>query len=263
MKKLPIKGFQGTSLIDYPGRIASIVFTGGCNFRCRFCYNGSLIGTRAVPDIDPDDIIAELRSRRDFVEGLVVTGGEPTIHPSIISFLRNVKKIGIDVKLDTNGTHPEILEWVIHEKLAEYIAMDYKAPIAKLENVACIRGAEDRVTQSVKILKEHPEQRYEFRTTVHPLIHDPFDIDDIAIELRGARAYYLQQFHPFGSLDPELAATPPFPATFFHAAASRLRGLFPVFGIRNLREAAKEVTAPESMFLGVEPPDQHHSKPAR
>lgn len=237
MPRCPIKGFQGTSLIDYPGRIASIVYLGGCNFRCRFCYNRALVTCDALPDLDVDAVMRDLSARRAFIEGVVVTGGEPTLHPGIIDLLLSIRDLGIDVKLDTNGTHPEILEWVVTDGLAAYIAMDYKAPLDKLDRVACIRGAEARVHASAQMLiKRAP--RHEFRTTVHPLLHDLDDIETIASELRGAAAYYIQQYHPFDSLDTALMDTPPYDAAFFRAAAARIRRGFKTFGIRNLVEPA-------------------------
>lgn len=235
MKHCPIKGFQGTSLIDYPGRIASIIFIGGCNFRCRYCYNWPLLSASDLPDNDPDAVLRELAKREDFIEGVVVTGGEPTIHPGIIQLLKAIKNLGIDVKLDTNGTHPEILEWVIADKLAEYIAMDYKAPLDKLESVARIRGAEHKVHASAEILIKRAK-RYEFRTTVHPQILTLDDIDSIADEIRGAAAYYIQQFHRVDCLDPDLISDPQYSAEFFRRAAARVGDRFPTFAIRNLTE---------------------------
>ena len=244
MPRCPIKGFQGTSLIDYPGRIASILFTGGCNFRCRFCHNRALITMSALPDLDLDMVFGALKTRKRFIEGVVVTGGEPTLHPSLIDLLYAIKRIGLDVKLDTNGTHPEILEWVIEDELAEYIAMDYKAPLDKLEHVACIRGAEKRVQASAQLIIQRAP-RYEFRTTVHPLLLDLDDIETITRELRGATTYYLQQFHANDALDPELAVHPAYGPEFFHTAAARIRKQFDVFGVRNLAESSAAISPVE------------------
>lgn len=237
MLKCPIKGFQGTSLIDYPGRIASIIYTGGCNFRCRYCYNRALVDNPQLPDLDTAEIIGELRARRGFIEGVVVTGGEPTIHHGVIELLRAIKRIGVPAKLDTNGSHPEILEWIIEENLADYIAMDYKAPLDKLEQVSRVAGAERLVYESARLLIARAK-RYEFRTTAHPLVLEPFDIDEIASEIAGASAWYLQQYHAFDSLDPELLEAAPYPAEFFHAAAARHSSGFPAFGLRSLAQPA-------------------------
>jgi pyruvate formate lyase activating enzyme len=240
MQKCPIKGFQGTSLIDYPGRIASIIYTGGCNFRCRYCHNRALVDNPQPPDLDTGEILGELRARRGFIEGVVVTGGEPTIHPGVIELLRAIRRIGIPAKLDTNGSSPQILEWIVEEDLADYIAMDYKAPLDKLESVTGVAGAEQRVSESARMLIRRAK-RYEFRTTVHPLLLDPFDIDEIASEIAGAVAWYLQQYHAFDSLDPALLESAPYPVEFFRAAAARLQPGFSTLGLRNLAEAVSPI----------------------
>jgi len=234
MNSLPIKWFQGTSLIDYPGRVASIVFVGGCNFRCRFCYNRDLISADTVPDVDAEEILRELKHRRGFIDGVVITGGEPTLNHGIIDFLCAVKRIGIDVKIDTNGSNPETLEWIIEERLAEYVAMDYKAPLRKLDSVIGAKGMAERVHASAMLLIHRATCRYEFRTTVHPSLHDPFDIDEMAEEIHGAAAYHLQQFHPVDSLDSSLLSAPAYGPDFFRAVSHRISDRFPVFSIRNL-----------------------------
>jgi len=235
---LHIKGSQGTSLLDFPGRIASIIFTGGCNFRCRFCYNRDLISASVLPDLDTGDVLRAIELRRGFIEGVVVTGGEPSINRDLPDLLKEIKTIGLDVKLDTNGTHPEILEEIINNNLADYIAMDYKAPLEKLEAVICVRGAEERVAASARLLISSGAD-CEFRTTVHPKLVNLEDILESANEIEGAPAYYLQQFEPFSPLDPQLAESPRYGPEFFHEAERELQGRFPVFGIRNLQETVK------------------------
>ena len=252
MRPCHVKGFQGTSLIDYPGRIASILFTGGCNFRCRYCYNRSLLTVSELPDLDMDMILATLTKRRHFIEGVVVTGGEPTLHPGLIELLYAIRGIGLDVKLDTNGTHPEVLEWILEDKLAEYIAMDYKAPIDNLEDVACIRGADRRVAASADLLKRRAPH-YEFRTTVHPLLHSRDDLFEIASEIQGARAWHLQQFHAFDPLDPALRDTTPYSTDFFLELADHFKNRFSRFSIRNLRSTAGH-TSPAPPGAPPEPP---------
>ncbi len=252
MNHCPIKGFQGTTLIDYPGKIASIVYTGGCNFRCRYCYNRSLLNTTELPDLDTDRILRALSHRRGFIEGVVVTGGEPTIHHGVIELLSRIKRLGFAVKLDTNGSHPEILEWIVEEKLADYIAMDYKAPLRRYEEITCVAGFEERVHASARLLIKYAKQ-YEFRTTVHPLILGTDDIDAICAELKGAAAYYIQQYHPFDSLDEELIQAPPYPAEFFHAAAARNKRNFQILAPRNLQEPSKTyISAPPETAVTAE-----------
>lgn len=235
---IPIKQFLGTSLVDYPGKLASIIFTGGCNFRCRYCYNRGLIDPSEGFDIEADKILRSLSNRRGFVEGVVVTGGEPTMHHALIDLLHSIKKLGFAVKLDTNGSHPEMLDWIIEEKLADYIAMDYKAPLRRYEEITGVTGFEEQVNASAQLLiKRAPH--YEFRTTVHPLLLTHTDIDMISDEIAGASAYYLQQYHPFDSLDTALLGAEPYPIDFFHDAAARNKSRFNVFAARNLSEPSK------------------------
>jgi len=234
MQPFSIKGFQGTSLIDYPGRIASIIYTGSCNFRCRFCYNRALVEDAAsLPDIPADEMLAALEKRRNFIEGVVVTGGEPTLQPGLIDFLKELKKLGLAVKLDTNGSRPDAIESAIADGLAEYIAMDYKAPLAKLERVCGAAGHAENVARSARLLIERAP-RYEFRTTVHPLIIDFRDLETIAAELAGARAWFLQQYHAFDSLDPLLMESKPYPKEFFERAEMMFGPMFEKFAVRNL-----------------------------
>ena len=250
MNHCPIKQFRGPTLIDYPGKVASIIFTGGCNFRCRYCHNRSLLDADALGDLDTDKVLRSLANRRGFIEGVVITGGEPTIHHGLIELIARIKRTGLAVKLDTNGSHPEILEWLIEEKLVDYIAMDYKAPLHRYELVTDAPGFEDRVHTSARLIIKHA-RHYEFRTTVHPMLHNAGDIAAIASELHGAAAYYLQQYYPFDSIDETLLSAPPYPAEFFHAAAARNKHHFNILATRNLHEPSKTYmppAAPESAF---------------
>ncbi len=245
MNHCPIKQFRGATLIDYPGKVASIIFTGGCNFRCRYCHNKSLIDQNKLEDLDTERVLRSLANRRGFVEGVVITGGEPTIHHGLIELISRIKRTGLAVKLDTNGTHPEILEWLIEENLIDYIAMDYKAPLHRYELITDAVGFEDRIHASVNMIIKHAP-KYEFRTTVHPSLHKPVDIDTIATELHGAAAYYLQQYYPFDSIDEKLLSVPPYPAEFFHSAAARNRHHFNVIATRNLHEPSKTYLPPST-----------------
>ncbi|MFA6449725.1 MAG: anaerobic ribonucleoside-triphosphate reductase activating protein [bacterium] len=250
MDHCPIKQFRGTTLIDYPGKVASIIFTGGCNFRCRYCHNRALLDSEALENLDTEKVLRSLANRRGFIEGVVITGGEPTIHHGIIELISRIKRLGLAVKLDTNGTHPEILEWLIEEKLIDYIAMDYKAPLHRYEIVTDAPGLEDRVRASASLIIKTAE-RYEFRTTIHPMLHTADDIDNIAIELKGATAYYLQQYYPFDSIDKTLLEAVPYPPEFFHAAIARNKHHFSVIAVRNLLEPSKTYlppTTPESVY---------------
>src|ERR1035437_6230862 len=127
---MEIKGFAPTSFIDYPGKVAAVIWTPGCNFRCPFCYNvGLVLNQPSLPSFSEMEIMNRLQKEKDFLDGLVVTGGEPTLQPDLIDFLIKIKVKNIPVKLDTNGSQPEVLEKLINQGLIAYIALDIKAPL--------------------------------------------------------------------------------------------------------------------------------------
>jgi pyruvate formate lyase activating enzyme len=196
-----IGGLEKLSLLDYPGQIAAIVFTQGCNFRCHFCYNPMLVLPLSRTNIDQkdsslinkDDLFAFLEDRRGKLDAVVITGGEPTIHQDLPEFIEAIKKLGFLVKLDTNGTNPEMLEKLLDKKLLDYIAMDVKAPFDKYENVVGVKIDLNKIKKSVKIIMESGLP-YEFRTTVAPALLEPEDVVNLATELKGATKWYLQKF---------------------------------------------------------------------
>ena len=210
-----IGGLEKLSLLDYPGQIAAIVFTQGCNFRCHFCYNPMLVLPLSRTNIDQkdsslinkDDLFAFLEDRRGKLDAVVITGGEPTIHADLPEFIEAIKKMGFLVKLDTNGTNPEMLEKLLDKKLLDYIAMDVKAPFDKYENVVGVKIDLNKIKKSVKIIMESGLP-YEFRTTVAPALLAPEDIVHLAEELKGAAKWYLQKFEANKDLlDPKLSGT--------------------------------------------------------
>ncbi len=202
---MKIAGFEKLTLIDYPNHLAAIIFTHSCNFRCHYCYNPMLVwpsgkesdegdmNKKAYSLISEDELFDFLKKRQGKLEGLVITGGEPTLQPDLISFIEKVKKLGFLVKLDTNGTRPGIIEKLIKEKRIDYIAMDFKAPIDDYEKVVDVRFDWDKIEKSVKIIKEGGLD-YEFRTTVLPKLINKEDIKKMAQYLQGASKWYLQQF---------------------------------------------------------------------
>ena len=187
-----IGGLQKTTLLDYPEKVAATVFTIGCNFRCSFCHNPDIVkGIAKV--ISEDEIIKFLRKRKKLLDAVCVTGGEPTIQRGLISFLKKLKKIGYLVKLDTNGTNPELLQKLIDKKLVDYVAMDIKAPWRKYAKVTCRKIDLPSIKKSVIILKKGNVD-YEFRSTVLPALHSPKDIEAMARQIKGTDRYYIQQF---------------------------------------------------------------------
>jgi len=192
-----IGGWEKLSLLDYPGQVAAIVFTKGCNFRCHFCYNPMLVlpesGTNTPDSSSVDEFLAFLRSRLGKLDAVVVTGGEPTIHQDLPEFLARLKELGFLIKLDTNGTNPEMLTEIAAARLVDYLAMDIKAPWDKYQAVVGRTVDLNKIKKSVKIIKESGLP-YEFRTTVGPVWLDAEDIMTMAGELQGAALWYLQKF---------------------------------------------------------------------
>ena len=206
-----LKGWVRTSLIDYPEYIATVLFTGGCNFRCPSCHNADLVLRPAeMPDLPLDEVWAFLSRRVGLVDGVVVTGGEPTLQDGLIPFLRRVRERGLDVKLDTNGYRPDVLAALLDEGLVDYVAMDVKAPPEKYPLLAGYADLDvARLERSVALL-QNSAISHEFRTTVVPGLLDEADVDEIARWIAGAARYMLQQFRPTGTLDPSLEAATPY-----------------------------------------------------
>jgi pyruvate formate lyase activating enzyme len=198
---LEIKGFEKVSLIDYPGKMASIVFLPDCNFRCGFCQNPDLIESPGeIPAVSEGEVLGYLKSKKSWIDGVVVTGGEPTLHKGVPEFLRKVKGIGLLVKLDTNGTSPEMLEELIREKLVDYIAMDIKAPPGRYEEVSRARVDIEDIKRCVGIIRESGLE-YEFRTTVPKSVIREKDVEEIGKWLKGSKVFFIQQFRPDTTLD--------------------------------------------------------------
>jgi pyruvate formate lyase activating enzyme len=187
-----IKGYVKTSLVDYPARIATTIFIGNCNFRCPYCHNPTLVLNQDA-DINQEEIISYLIKRKDIVEAVCVTGGEPTLWPELASFLRKIKDMGLLVKIDTNGTNPNMLKFLIVMHLIDYIAMDIKAPLEKYKDVVKANVNTDAIRESIELIKASGID-YEFRTTVHSALLSFEDIIQIARELSLAKRLALQEF---------------------------------------------------------------------
>jgi pyruvate formate lyase activating enzyme len=218
------KGWVRTSLIDYPDHVATVLFAGGCNFRCPMCHNADLVLRPAELRTLPEKEVWEFLARREgMVDGVVLTGGEPTLQPDLAPFLRRLKDAGLDVKLDTNGYCPQILEALLDASLLDYVALDVKAPPAKYSLLTGLAGVDvARIAQSVALLTES-DIPYEFRTTVVPGLLDVSDIVEIARWIAGAQQYALQQFQPVNTLDPALEQASPYPAEVLQVMAERAR----------------------------------------
>lgn len=192
---MQIHGFNKTTLLDYPEHIAATVFTGGCNFRCPFCHNGELVlDPGCQPLISEEEVLSYLKKRQGILQGVCVTGGEPTLQKDLKDFLRKIKELGYPIKLDTNGYMTGVLWDLLQEKLIDYVAMDIKA---SRENYAAAVGLRhmdiSRIEESIGILKSSGLP-YEFRTTVVKGIHRVEEFEDIGKWIAGCPAYYLQNY---------------------------------------------------------------------
>ena len=189
---MKIGGFQKTSLLDYPKKISTIIWTVGCNFRCPFCYNKDIVqgNVELVPE---EEIFDYLKKRKEMIEALVITGGEPLMHKDISDFCKKVKQLGYLIKIDTNGTFPDRLKQLIDEKLVDYIAMDVKAPQAKYDTLTGVKTPIKKIKRSINIIKKSNVD-YEFRTTFISKYLNEKDIIEVAKWLEGANSYFIQQF---------------------------------------------------------------------
>ena len=195
-----IKGLQKTTLLDFPTKVACTVFTGGCNFRCPFCHNGTLVkDPKQFPTIEVSELLAFLDKRKGILDGVCITGGEPLLNKDIASLLREIKARGYAVKLDTNGSFPELLESLIDEGLVDYVAMDIKSSKEKYHLLAGTDKFNDKIAESVALLLRGKVE-YEFRTTVVRELHSLNDFENIGKWISGAEKYYLQLFKNSGDL---------------------------------------------------------------
>lgn len=195
-----IKGLQKTTLLDFPGKVACTVFTGGCNFRCPFCHNGSLVlRPNDVDSINEEEIFSYLKKRKGILDGVCITGGEPLLNKDIVEFIRKIKEIGLLVKLDTNGSYPQVLSTLIEERLVDYVAMDIKNSLEKYALTIGLDEYPEEIKESIRIIMSG-KIPYEFRTTVVRELHTSEDIEHIAREICGAENYFLQCFKDSGDL---------------------------------------------------------------
>lgn len=196
-----INGFQKLTILDYPGKVACIVFTPGCNFRCPFCHNAALV-THIVKDtyIDEEEVLSYLKKRQGILDGVVITGGEPLLQDGIEEFIGKIKDLGYAIKLDTNGSFPEKLISLVEKGLVDYVAMDIKNSKAKYMATIGVNNIDmASIEKSVDFLLQNKVD-YEFRTTIVDGFHTVDDIQDIVVWIKGAHKYFLQNFVDSGDL---------------------------------------------------------------
>ena len=190
---ISIGGFQKLSLINYPGKMAACVFLNGCIFRCRFCYNTELACPPYSRSLPVEDVLADLRKCHWALDGVVISGGEPCMHPDLPEFIRPIKEMGYLIKLDTCGYFPDMLRILLDLGFVDYIAMDIKAPFRKYDELVQVKVDDRRLRDSIQIILESGIE-HEFRSTLVSGAHAAEDLREMAAEISGARAYYLQPF---------------------------------------------------------------------
>ena len=209
LEDFQIAAYIRTSFLDWTGHVTATVFTPGCNFACPWCNNGELV-TAKLPCLDDEKILQDIRQRKDFLDGVCISGGEPTLQKALSKFLQEVKSMGLDAKLDTNGTHPDVLQFLVANRLVDFVAMDIKAPLNEVQYSALVgrkitQDTIEKIKSSIAIVKKIP---HEFRTTYVPFLHTIDDLKEIRGEL-GDPSWVIQCFKPLSTLDKNLMTQPP------------------------------------------------------
>lgn len=197
---MKILGFQKMTMLDFPGKIACTIFTAGCNFRCPFCHNAPLVTHIDGQEFSQEEILSYLNKRKGMLDGVCITGGEPLLQKDIKDLIIKIKELGYAVKLDTNGSFPDVLKSLVSQNLIDYVAMDVKNSPSKYALTAdASESVVEKVDESIKFLLTGAIP-YEFRTTVVKEFHTPTDFEEIGKWIEGADAYYLQAFVDSGDL---------------------------------------------------------------
>jgi len=215
---MEIKGLIGVSLVDWDGKVASVIFLPGCNMRCPFCYNTKLVlHPNEMPTIQFGKVKDYLKKNKGWIDGVVLTGGEPTLHEELPVLCEEIKKLGLLVKLDTNGTNPSMVRELIGRRLVDYVAMDVKAPLTE---DAYSRASGVDMTELLKSVEETIDTlldsrvEYEFRTTLVPTLHEASNIEKICERIKGCRKYALQNFKAdVETINPNFQGLKPFSKT--------------------------------------------------
>lgn len=228
---MQIGGLQKTSFIDYPGKIAAVIFTNGCNFSCGYCHNGDLAQGFSKISLDEYEILKYLKSRINKLDAVVISGGEPTLQGDLAHFIKEVKAMSFLVKLDSNGTNPEVIKRLVSEKLVDYIAMDVKGPLEKYELITSRKIDINKINESIEFIKNCGID-YEFRTTVvkSQLTFD--DFEKIGRLLSGSRLYFLQKFKNNSTLNLDFSKEETYSDAEFWKIKSLLEKYIKNVGIR-------------------------------
>ena len=232
---MEIGGLEKSTLIDYPGRIAATVFLLGCNFRCPFCYSSELVLPEKMaeqPKIAEKAFFDFLKERQGLLEGVVICGGEPTIHKDLPDFIKRIKDLRFLLKLDTNGSNPEMLRELMQDGLVDYVAMDIKAPLgAKYDLATGVKVDLDKIKESIEIIKGSGVD-YEFRSTIVPSIHSKEDVIQMAKDISPAKKYYLQNFRGEKTIDPRFEEIKPYAKDFLLEIQKEISPFFEICQVR-------------------------------
>lgn len=236
---MKIKGLQKFTLIDYPQKLACTIFIAGCNFFCPFCHNSELVCPEKIEEnreIPEQEIFDFLKQRKKFLEGVCITGGEPTLNKEIIDFVQKIKKLGYLVKIDTNGSNPKIIESLLKRGLVDYIAMDVKAPknrYLEITRSSIGENVSDLIEQSMVLLR-NSDIDFEFRTTIVPELLNKEDILEIAKWIKGSKRYYIQNFIGSKTVDPYFENVKSYPDDYLVEIRNSIAPFFEVCEIRNI-----------------------------
>jgi pyruvate formate lyase activating enzyme len=195
-------GLNKCTLLDFPKTMAAVLFTQGCSFRCHYCHNPSLVDPEQFSDhsYSEKELLLFLEKRRAQLQGVVISGGEPLMHPEIIPFIKEVKALGYRIKIDTSGYFPKRLQQLLDEKYIDYIAMDIKAPLQKYHSIVGITCDTKKILTSIDLITSS-DCDYEFRSTILPALHTQEDIMAMGRMIKGAKQYILQNFRPMTTLN--------------------------------------------------------------
>jgi pyruvate formate lyase activating enzyme len=233
---IEIKGIVKSSFLDWDGKIVSTLHVPKCNFRCPFCHNWELLDNpqnfESIPQLEID---RHLQANRDFIDGICITGGEPTVYDSLIPWIDHLSSMGIRIKLDTNGTKPKVIQELLEERLVDYIAMDVKAPFdEKYNKLSGVNVNLGDIQNSVDLIM-NSDINFEFRTTLVPNLMTVDDILEISESLAGAKKYALQQYVPENARDESLRSVQPFKKDVFENLHKQIKKKFITFTIRGVK----------------------------
>jgi pyruvate formate lyase activating enzyme len=195
---MKILGIIKASFIDYPKKASTVLFIGGCNFRCPYCHNPELVHEQGE-ELKQSDVLEFLQKRKKYIDGVVISGGEPTIHPELIPLIEEIKKLGYSIKLDTNGSNPEVLRKLINDRQIDYIAMDIKGPLSEYAKISNSGINIKDIEESIKLIK-NSNIDYEFRTTICKELLSKDQVIEIGKYLEGAKRYALQAYSLKGKI---------------------------------------------------------------